>query len=246
VEDMEALQQNNFNLHASEVLPLMLDALKKNNCLNKEEADYAKMLSGWNYQYHRDSLSPVLFDIWYDAFLKLTFDELDTLSVMYPEDWKFIELIKESDQHRFFDIVSTPDKKETLNDIACISFTTMVKKFQALEPDKKKNWGSYKDSEIPHLARFAPFGSGFISTSGGRHVINAMTKSHGPSWRMVVELSSPPKAYVNYPGGQSGNPASPHYKDFLEHYFDGKYYEVSLLNDPNSWSPVRQINITPR
>jgi penicillin amidase len=246
VEDMEALQQNNFNLHASEVLPLMLDALKKNNCLNKEEADYANMLSTWNYQYHRDSISPVLFDIWYDAFLKLTFDELDTLSVMYPEDWKFIELIKESDQHRFFDIVSTPDKKETLNDIACISFTTMVKKLQALEPDKKKNWGSYKDSEIPHLARFAPFGSGFISTSGGRHVINAMNKSHGPSWRMVVELSSPPKAYVNYPGGQSGNPASPHYKDFLEHYFDGKYYEVSLLNDPNSWSPVRQINITPR
>lgn len=45
---------------------------------------------------------------------------------------------------------------------------------------------------------------------------------------MIVELSNPPKAFVNYPGGQSGNPASPHYKDFLEHYFDGKYYEVTM------------------
>jgi len=30
----------------------------------------------------------------------------------------------------------------------------------------------------------------------------------------------------------------------LEHYFEGKYYEVSLRKDPASWTPIRQINIT--
>ncbi len=246
VEDMKALQQNNYNLFASEILPLLLDALKGGNCLNQEESKYADLLAGWNYQQHRDSLSPVLFELWYDAFEKLTFDELDSLGVMYPEEWKFIELVKENDSHRFFDIISTPDKKEKLNTIACISFYTMIKNYLALELDKRKNWGSYKASEIPHLVRFTPFSASFLSTSGGRHIINAMTKSHGPSWRMIVELSSPPKAFVNYPGGQSGNPASPHYKDFLEHYFDGKYYEVTILKDPQSWTPARQININPK
>lgn len=245
VADMEALQQNNYNLLAAEILPLMLNALRNGNCLNADESKYADRLSGWNYQQHRDSLPPVYYEMWLEAFEKLTFDELDTLGVMYPEDWKFVELVKEGDQHHFFDIISTPQKKETLNDIACISFTTMVRNYNALEPARKKNWGAYKASEIPHLARFAPFGTGFISTSGGRHIINAMNKSHGPSWRMVVELSTPPKAFVNYPGGQSGNPASPHYRDFLEHYFDGKYYEVTLKKDPDSWTPARQINIAP-
>ncbi|MEP6648013.1 MAG: penicillin acylase family protein, partial [Saprospiraceae bacterium] len=245
VQDMEALQQNNYNLMAAEILPLMLNALRKGNCMNPEESSFADKLSGWNYVEHRDSLTPVFYEMWLEAFEKLTFDELDSLGVMYPEDWKFVELVKEGDQNHFFDIISTPQKKETLNDIACFSFTTMVRNFNALDNSKKKNWGAYKGSEIPHLARFAPFGTGFISTSGGRHVINAMNKSHGPSWRMIVELSTPPKAYVNYPGGQSGNPASPHYRDFLEHYFDGKYYEVSMKKDPESWTPVRQINITP-
>jgi penicillin amidase len=165
---------------------------------------------------------------------------------MYPEDWKFIELIKQSDHHHFFDIISTPEKKETLNDIACISFATMVRNYEDLDAEKRKNWGAYKASEIPHLARFSSFGSGFISTSGGRHIINAMTKSHGPSWRMVVELSDPPKAFVNFPGGQSGNPASPHYKDFLEGFFNGKYYEVTIKKDPEGWSPARVININPK
>lgn len=244
VKDMEALQQNNYNLLAAEILPLMLDALRNGNCLNDEETKFADRLSGWNYQQHRDSLTPVYYELWLEAFEKLTFDELDSLGVMYPEDWKFVELVRNADQHRFFDIISTPQKKETLNDIACISFTTMARNYNALDQPRKKNWGAYKASEIPHLARFAPFGTGFIPTSGGRHIINAMNKSHGPSWRMIVELSTPPKAFVNYPGGQSGNPASLHYRDFLEHYFDGKYYEVTMKKDPD-WISTREINITP-
>jgi penicillin amidase len=86
----------------------------------------------------------------------------------------------------------------------------------------------------------------FIPTSGGKHIVNAMNKTHGPSWRMVVELSKPTKAWVNYPGGQSGNPASPHYHDMLDHYFEGTYYEVTIRKDPAAWVPVRQINITPK
>ena len=122
----------------------------------------------------------------------------------------------------------------------------MVKAYRNLEGEQGKNWGNFKQTNIPHLARFPHFGADFISTSGGRHIINAMSKTHGPSWRMIVELSSPPKAWVNYPGGQSGNPANPHYRDMLEHYFEGKYYEVAIQKDPAAWKPVRQINITPQ
>jgi penicillin amidase len=184
--------------------------------------------------------------MWYDEFEKMTFDELDSLELMHPEDWRIVEMVRDGDQHRFFDVISTLHKKETLPEIACASFSSMVKLYLALDEGQRKNWGYYKASEIPHLARFASFGASFMHTSGAKHIVNAMGKSHGPSWRMIVELSNPPKAFVNYPGGQSGNPASPHFRDMLDEFFEGKYYEVTLKNDANSWKPARQINISPK
>ncbi|MDZ4747857.1 MAG: penicillin acylase family protein [Saprospiraceae bacterium] len=243
---MQALQQNNYNLHAADLLPVLLQALDSAGCLSGEGVAIASILSKWNYEYHRDSLSPVFFDLWYKEFENLTWDELDNLGVMRPEEWRMVEIAKDHPQSKYFDQLLTMAKKETFSDIACISFANMLKAYHNLEGDQGKNWGNYKQSAIPHLARFPHFGADFIHTSGGRHIINAMSKTHGPSWRMIVELSSPPKAWVNYPGGQSGNPASPHFRDMLEHYFDGKYYEVAIRNDPAAWTPSRQINISPK
>jgi penicillin amidase len=46
-------------------------------------------------------------------------------------------------------------------------------------------------------------------------IINATTASHGPSWRMIVQLTKNTEAYGVYPGGQSGNPGSKYYDDFV-------------------------------
>lgn len=245
VEDMKSLQQNNYNLHAAELLPELLGLLGHANCITEEEKIFAEKLRGWNYQQHRDSISPVFFELWYKEFEDLWFDELDSLQLMHPEDWRIVEMIKEPGQNRYTDIISTTTEREQLTDIVCISFSSMVKTFLVLEANERENWGSYKATEIPHLARLGPFGVSQLHTSGSKHIVNAMGKTHGPSWRMIVELSNPPKAHVNYPGGQSGNPASPHYSDMLEQFFEGKYYEVSLKKDPASWTPFREINMHP-
>lgn len=245
-EDMETMQQNNFSLHASEMLPVMLNAIDSADCLSAEDKKYIRLLARWNDQYHRDSLSPVLFELWYNQFEKDTWDELDTLGLLRPEAWRFIAIAQEDPDNKYFDLAATPDKKETLPDIVCQSFHEMVAAYVALPQEDKKNWGSYKKSKIPHLARFPHFGIDFISASGGKHIINAMNTSHGPSWRMVAEMSDPPKAWVNYPGGQSGDPASPHYRDFVQGFFDGQYYEVTLRTDPGKWTPVYQMTLQPK
>jgi len=51
------------------------------------------------------------------------------------------------------------------------------------------------------------------STDGG---------SAGASWRMVVELGPEIRAWGTYPGGQSGNPASPRYDDRLQQWVRGE------------------------
>jgi penicillin amidase len=39
---------------------------------------------------------------------------------------------------------------------------------------------------------------------------------------MVVELGPEPHAMATYPGGQSGNPLSAHYRDRIAHWVNGQ------------------------
>lgn len=245
VEDMMMLQQNNYNLLAAELLPSLLSAVNENGCLTAEEKKLADRIGKWNFEYHRDSIGPVLFELWYQAFEKNTWEELDTLHVFRPEEWRLVELCQQDATNKYFDHASTGDKKETMQDIACLSFKEMATEFLKIPDAADIDWGSYKASVIPHLARFPHFGVDSLHASGGKHIINAMSKTHGPSWRMIVELSNPPKAWVNYPGGQSGDPANPHYMDMVREFFEGKYHEVSIMPNPNAWNPVREIKIQP-
>ncbi len=246
VEDMMALQQNNFSLMASEILPVLLKVVDSTTCLNDKEKQIAHQLSKWNYQYHRDSLSPVYFELLFEALEKLTWDELTNADIMMPEEWRLIELATNDPNNKYFDILKTTDTHESLQDIVCLAFVDMMESYHNLLGDRNKNWGSYKESTIPHIARFPNFGVDALSTSGGRHIVNTMKQSHGPSWRMIVELSDPPQAWVNYPGGQSGNTASKHFKDMVGDFFEDKYYQVSLRNNSDAWVPTRQINIHPQ
>ena len=95
----------------------------------------------------------------------------------------------------------------------------------------KKNggteWYKVKNTSVTHLAKIKPFSYDQLQTGGWGNTINAMKGNHGPSWRMIVHMSKDQiKAYVVYPGGQSGNPGSKYYASFLDYWVKGKYYEI--------------------
>ena len=47
---------------------------------------------------------------------------------------------------------------------------------------------------------------------------------------MIVELAPDrPHAYVVYPGGQSGNPGSKYYDQFVDTWTKGEYYEAIFM-----------------
>ena len=54
-----------------------------------------------------------------------------------------------------------------------------------------------------------------LAADGCPDAINAKGNSFGPSWRMIVHQKNPVEAYGVYPGGQSGNPFSPYYKNMV-------------------------------
>ena len=135
------------------------------------------------------------------------------------------------------DIVATEDKTENASDLFLLAFQKTVKAIAEYKGDY--NWGDYKGTYAGHLLQGLPAFSRFdIPIGGGRSIVNAASKNHGPSWRMIVEMSSPPSALGIYPGGQSGNPGSRYYDNFIDDWAKGEYHSLHFLPDEQATEAV--------
>jgi penicillin amidase len=100
-------------------------------------------------------------------------------------------------------------------------------------------WYRVKNTSLTHLARLPAFSYDHLKIGGWGNTINAASGNHGPSWRMIVEMDSVPKAYAIYPGGQSGNPGSRHYGDNVQQWVDGKYNGLKFLTGSVKKNPFK-------
>jgi penicillin amidase len=86
---------------------------------------------------------------------------------------------------------------------------------------------------VYHLLKDAllPFARKGLKVGGNGNIVNAVTHSHGPSWRMVVQLTETTEAWGVYPGGQSGNPGSRFYDDYIDNWVAGKYNKLWFMKE---------------
>ena len=236
VEDMMKLQNDNFSIEAEEFLPLLLKHLDRSDVDDAEKQMLVSLID-WDYSFDKDLLAPTLYEIWSEEFYKITWDELytvdDSLDVLFPRTWRTIALLKDTPDNAFFDIHSTPEK-EIGKDVVLASFKNMSAKAKDLKAKRKPlKWGAYKGTQINHLGQIPAFTDFNVPIGGYHHALNAVQKSFGPSWRMIVELGDQVNAYGIYPGGQSGNPASKYYNNMVEDWAIGKYYSLNFVEHPD-------------
>jgi len=151
-----------------------------------------------------------------------------------PTTYTTIKLLHENPDLSFFDIQHTAEK-ETAAEVIRKAFVLGV---QDIEKWKASHttlpvWAEYKDSYIAHLLPPLKALSIPVKTGGNHDIVNAHSRTHGPSWRMVVSLEpSGIKTWATYPGGQSGNPGSTHYSDLLPRWVKGNYFPLLFLQSP--------------
>ena len=234
VQDMMDLQNNNFSSKAADALPLMLSLLKT-PASDDTEKKILQDLKSWDYYFDKEDISPILFNYWFSEFYNLTWDEMQSkeeelkLDLLYPESWRTIALLEEAPDHDFFDIKNTP-AIETAQEVVTLAYEKALEKIkEKLNNNKDYNLGLHKKTKVPHLGRIDAFGSKILDVGGDATALNVVRGNHGASWKMIVDMSKPVKAYGVYPGGQSGNPGSPYYDNMLDHWANGKYYEKLFL-----------------
>lgn len=233
VEDMMKLQNDNFSLHAAESLPLLIAKVDTSQ-LGQVENEILKKLKNWDFRYEKNAVEPVVFEQWWNRFYEMTFDEVLTyrssMPVLLPEKWRLTQLVREAPSDILFDFKKT-ETRETASKIATETLKTALQELSTQLVDPSFNWASKKSTSIYHLARIPAFSRTKLDVGGNRNALNAISETHGPSWRMVVELGDEVKAWGVFPGGQSGNPGSPFYDNGIEKWMKGEYNELFFMKN---------------
>ncbi|MBS1626246.1 MAG: penicillin acylase family protein [Bacteroidetes bacterium] len=229
--DMEALQTDNYNVFAATAKPVLLKYIDETK-LNDKEKKYLNIFKSWNLRADINEQGSTVFKIWWDSvYTEVYADEYSKakLPMYWPEQSTLLEAVLKDSNYAFADNILTPNKVETLHDVVLTAFQKATKTFTNLEKDNKLEWGKYKDTRVNHLLKLPALSRLHLPIGGGENIINATKSEHGPSWRMVVQLTDKIEAYAVYPGGQSGNPGSKYYDTFIDTWAAGKYYTLLFL-----------------
>ncbi len=104
-------------------------------------------------------------------------------------------------------------------------------------PDASKDlaawkWGTFRPVEIQHpilgrvpvLERWT--GPGVQPQSGSGYTVKAVSRSHGPSERLTVDLSDLDQTTLNLVTGEAGNFLSPYYMDQWKAWYEGYTFKL--------------------
>lgn len=232
-DDMKRLQNDNYNVFAEHMRPLLLRYVDRDR-LSPEALRFLSLLEQWNLNSDIQEKGPTIFENWVDSLRPALFrDELfrNDLPVIFPSDEVIAQcLIRDSTSFKFIDNIITPET-ETLADILTSSLEKATPGLKKAEDDHRLEWGNFKNTSVYHLLRerMLPFARQGLPIGGGKHIINATKHKNGPSWKMVIHMTTPTEAYGIYPGGQNGNPGSPFYDNTVLDWAKGQHYKLWVM-----------------
>ena len=232
-EDFRSLQLDTQNLHARSVLPVLLPFIDP-QMLDPDQAAAYRTLRDWDYFADADRIAPSVFHVWWmDLHWAIWKDELAAPNIQYPSTDRTVKLILDEPDARWFDNTRT-EPVETLADIARSTFASACTDltFRLGPMGDSWKWGRYRGADIGHLLRIPEFSRMDLFVGGGLGIVNSTSGGHGPCWRMIVSLGPEVKAWGIYPGGQSGNPGSRHYDNFVDTWVRGELDELLFMKSP--------------
>lgn len=231
-QDMMKLQNDYYNTFAFDARPLLLKYVREND-LDTDGKKYLDMVKNWDLEASANSTGQTVFKTWWDSLeVVIWSDELSRVKPLayWPESQTLLEALLKDSAFKYVDNINTP-QKETLSDDVTAALQKAAPQLAKDEKEGKLEWTKLKNPTIYHLLKtILPFAKSGIPVGGDGNIINAVTHSHGPSWRMIVQLTPLTEAYGVYPGGQSGNPGSKYYDDFVDAWAKGEYYTLWVMH----------------
>jgi penicillin amidase len=230
IADMMQLQSDNYNLLGEEVLKWTLPYMDSIGA--GKDSEVFKLLADWDFFNNPDSKGAIAFELFWNELHTLTWDEfLGEKSGFVAPNFYYTNRFLQKQPGNYL----VENKSENINNVEELLTKALAnadKAYTEVESDKKQDWSHYKSTQAQHWARIAPFYSQKLLNGGNKHIVNATSSTHGPSWRMIVHLKEETEAYGIFPGGQSGNPASKHYDNYSPLWEKGEYLSLKFVTKP--------------
>ncbi len=234
ITDMKAFQLDNYSLLAADILPQLLSEIDSSRLSAQEYNLFQKMrLWSTNCMFDPEKTEPTIFELWWRLLGRDIWQDEFTEAkqpLSLPDRATMLQLLRDSSVFRFYDNIGTPEKENRKMLIFQSFKETLDSLFRYNSDPAHWGWSNYKQTSVTHLTRVFPsFNRTNLPIGGNRHILNAASERHGPSWRMVVQLGPQTEAYAIYPGGQSGDPALRAYDRFIDDWAAGKYYRLLFM-----------------
>lgn len=236
MDSMAALQRDHVALDARDLLPLLLAVLPRSP---RALAAYA-LLARWDFAMARDRPEPLIYAAWLAALARgLYGDELGPAFAQFraPRPAAIQRML--THDTAWCDDVTTAET-ESCDTVVAGALERALDGLAAAHGDDLAawRWGAVHRARFRHqpfgrLPVLGPLTDIEIATDGGPETINRGETSasaaepflhlHGAGFRAIYDLADLDRSLFIATPGQSGHRLSPHYRDLLERWRDGKY-----------------------
>ena len=252
VDDMEAMQINNYDYSAAYILPYVFNNVYIDSTVLTLMKEWA--ISDSQFEMNIDSVGASAWAVFYKTLASQTFEELivednagNEISLQPGNSDSTAEVFREmmkDPNHLLWDDVNTSEK-ENLTDILerslSIADSLIVELFDTSDTDKW-TWGKLHtityptnflgEAGISILTSLVNVGP--VEAGGSSFAINSTDWGFGdnfeigsyPSMRMVVDLSNLDNSRTVLPSGQSGHVMSKYYDDQVENWITNDMYPL--------------------
>jgi len=273
VQDMMRLQWNETDLAAAWSMPTIIRALEQDSS-NPYVATALSYLEGWNYTMSPDSkaatiwfyiYSEVYFNVIYGLFNRTGF--WPEFSAIRPGpaggSWPGTFGLASLDEdviHLLMTGNGTPIYNGSVDQLIVNSTIEAMKLLESWFPNGNYTWANFYGFYWPSLTGAKALSVGPLSGLGGDYFTlndqsggggGPLPTSPGPggqSWTFIANLANLSDSYGVYPGGQSENPASPYYDNYIFIWIKGEYLPLLFIGSPQGFAPsevTAEVNLLP-
>jgi penicillin amidase len=222
----------------------------------------AELMRGWDGRMTADSPAPTLA---YRARRELTRLLLEPKLGVAPKDpheaqatlnWKsyrwgmqsaWLENVLSHQPKRWL-----PEAYASYDELLTAAVDAAVSGPDAPQDVNSWKWGAFNPVEIQHpilgripmVQRWA--GPGVEPQSGSGYTVKAVTRTHGPSERMTVDLSDLDRSTLNLVTGEAGNFLSPYYMDQWKAWYEGFTFTLPFSRQAVENARVHELVLEPK
>lgn len=270
-EEVQAVQGDHVVLSATHLKPFILEAAERNKQKFEKFKDPIAALKNWDDACTVDSVACSIFFKWLKYMsIRTLKDDIgkgklgERLYNEFVGRAEVIELLLLQAQRGnlksdWFDDSTTPDVKETQDDMVYLALSDAVDELVKQFGDNMDNWtwGKLHGLKVSHwfISDDPKRNLGPFPRWGGQHTVDAagfgllgdeFNFGSGPSLRICHDVQGKIQHAENVlPGGESSDPASPHFDDQLKLWLQNKTRPMYFSEEDVSKHTEQTATFTP-